>query len=66
MTDNEIIQAYEICINNGDCTGCPYFKKPGERVCFDVLYNDICDLAKRQQAEIKWLKRLAGDDNAAD
>jgi chromosome segregation ATPase len=51
MTDKEIIQALEYCINpTSDCENCPYYKNDE---CFDVAKGDALNLIVRQQAEIE-------------
>ena len=54
MTDNEIIQAWELCMSGKEeaCNDCPYFTTG----CIDDLHNDTYALIKRQQAEIERLQ----------
>ena len=51
MTDNEIINALECCIDC-DCTDCPCNTREG---CKDIDYEAMLDLINRQKAEIERL-----------
>jgi hypothetical protein len=58
MTDNEIIKALSICIGDINCLECPYVDKDEEnKRCYKKLFADVCDLIKRQKAEIERLKK---------
>lgn len=55
MTDNEIIQALEFCIDPANavvCKGCPYYNTD----CGIRLKKDAFDLINRQRAEIDELQ----------
>ena len=58
MTDNEIIKALEICINNEELSckdkNCPCFKLCAKDI--DALEKQTLDLINRQKAEIEGLK----------
>lgn len=62
MTDNEIIKALELCINNDilekNCDICPYRQKCA--MCMDDLMKDTLALINRQQAEIERLRKDNG------
>lgn len=50
MTDNEIIKAFECCVN-GECTNCP--KRSEEEIgCHSRACRDALDLLQRQRATI--------------
>lgn len=57
MTDNEIIEALEICSSDAfndskeRCTGCKYDGADKNLFCFEVLEKDALDLINRQKAE---------------
>ena len=60
MNDNEIIKAFEKCLENDilqtQCINCDY-RKHGN-LCMDILFNQILDLINRQQADNERLKKL--------
>ena len=63
MTDNEIIKAYEKCIDLtrgccGDDVSCPYCtdEEEGSAKCFQRIRKDVVALLNRQKAEIESLK----------
>ena len=51
MTANEIIKAFECCLNDGTCENCPY-KSKGV-VCGSHMRNDVLALLKEQAAELE-------------
>lgn len=55
MTDKEIIETLEYCVNHNSCRGCPHYHK-----CDEVSITSLAlDLINRQQAEIeKWRYNL--------
>lgn len=55
MTDNEISQAWELCMSGKEeaCNDCPYFTTG----CIDDLHRDSASLIKRQQDEIERLEK---------
>lgn len=60
MTDNEIIQALENCMNGGACVNCPY-----QGQCETGILAEVAvDLIKRQQAEIERLNKLVLELNS--
>ena len=67
MTDNEIINALEICSSDAfndskeRCTGCKYDGADKNLFCFEVLEKDALDLIKRQKEEIETYKKLYED-----
>lgn len=59
MTDNEIIQAWDLCLSGKvkACNECPYCTAG----CIDDLHRDSASLIKRQQAEIERLQDRLSD-----
>ena len=54
MTDNEIIKALEICVNNGDCKECAINPHKGNYgYCTSLAIKQSLDLINRQKAEIE-------------
>ena len=62
MTDNEIIQAWELCMSGKEeaCNDCPYFTTG----CIDDLHNDTYAFIKRQQDEIERLQNRLEEKQA--
>lgn len=59
MTDEQIIQAVDLCANGQeDCRKCPLHSVYSAN-CIKRLMNITLDLIKRQQAEIERLKEIA-------
>lgn len=54
MNENQIMQALEICSQNGACTGCPYYKITSES-CQECLADDALALIQKQREEINEL-----------
>ena len=54
MTDNEIIKAFECCIEDKDCAHCPSIKEMP--YCSNDIMVGALNLIKRQRAEIERLK----------
>ena len=59
MTDNDIFQAWELCMSGKEeaCNECPYFTTG----CIVDLHNDTYYLIKRQLAEIERLQQATSD-----
>ena len=69
MTDNEIIQAWDLCLSGkvSACNKCPYCTAG----CIDDLHFESASLIKRQQAEIERLQdrldeKQATSDNTSE
>ena len=54
MTDNEIINGLECCVNKRKCKNCDFNKYD---TCFVVREKEILDLINRQKEEIERLKK---------
>ena len=53
LTNEQIIKVFELCLDEGDCKEC---------LCYGaacITDNDVLDLIKRQQAEIKRLNAVS-------
>ena len=55
MTDKDIIKALECCIKN-NCAECPYCEFNDGYSCITKLMEDVFELHKNQQADVRKLQ----------
>lgn len=67
FTDEEVIKALEVCVDNSSCKECPINPNHGNYgYCTNLAITYALDLIKRQKAEIKALEdTLLGELSAS-
>lgn len=59
FTDEEVIKALEVCVDNSSCKECPINPNHGNYgYCTNLALTYALDLIKRQKAEIELLKEV--------
>jgi len=48
---DKVIKGFERCVSTDDCSEetCPYFKRDGDGLCWDILATDALELLKEQK-----------------